>query len=223
MSVLLFTVFVFLLYFLSRKSLNELYFVLKKIFKKNSFVYLLIAIIFFPGTVLHEFSHAIMARLLFLKVFEIKLTPEWSGNSLELGKVTYMKSDFIRGIIVGVAPVVGGILLFFYLEYAEIFPNPNMYMNVLIVYLIFVISTTMFSSKQDLIDGVYLIPILAVIGGVMYLFNYNIFEIIPKLSETHLWTFLNVYFFSMNIMILIILAVHIFLIVFLKLFRRIIT
>lgn len=222
MPIIFFTTAIIAVYFLSRKTINELYLVLKKILRSNNLVYLCISIIFFPGTFLHELSHALMARLLFLKVTEIKLTPEWKGNGIVLGRVTYIKGDFIRSIIVGIAPVVGGIAIFLWLSLANIFPQDNMTINVLLIYILFVVSSTMFSSKQDLVDVGYIIPVTAVIGAVLYFLKVNIFQYMTVLTHTNSWSFINRQFSVMNTMMIIVLSIHLIIIITLKILKKII-
>lgn len=222
MPIIFFIAAVIALFYLSRKTINELYLFLKRIFKSNSLVYLLISIIFFPGTLLHELSHALMARMLFLQVTEIKLTPEWKGNAIRLGRVTYVKGDFIRSIIIGIAPVIGGIALFLWFAIVKIFPHDNTIINILLIYILFVISSTMFSSKQDLVDVGYLVPVGAVIGLILFLFKINIFQYLETFTQTNIWTFITVQVSAMNSMMIIVLGIHITLIIVLKLIQTII-
>lgn len=223
MLVIYFFGSILILYFLSRKTLNELYFLLKKILRKNSLVYLAISVLFFPGTVLHELSHAFMARLLLLKVTEIKLTPEWKNNSIQLGRVTYLKGDFMRSIIVGVAPVFGGIALLFGIAIINIFPHPNIGINILLIYIIFVISSTMFSSKQDLVDIGYLIPIVVIIGAILFFFKINVLNYLKPITKTESGIVLYGLLYKLNLMMSITIAIHVVMILSLKIIRSIIS
>lgn len=223
MSTLYFIGSILILFFLSRKTLNELYFLLKKILKKNSIIYLAISIIFFPGTLLHELSHAIMARLLLLKVTEIKLIPEWKNNSIQLGRVTYVKGDFIRSIIIGVAPIFGGIALLFAVAITHLFPNANIYFNILLIYIIFVISSTMFSSKQDLVDIGYMIPVVIAIGAILFFFKINVFSYLLPFAKTKSALVANEILETLNGMMSITIALHVVIILSLKGIRTLIS
>lgn len=214
---------IFFLYFFSKKTLNELYFFLKKILRKNSIVYMAIACIFFPGTLAHELSHALMARILLLKVTEITLIPEWKNNSIRLGRVTYIRGGIIRSIIVGVAPVIGGAILLLWMAIANIFPQTNVLLNALLLYIIFVVTSTMFSSKQDLIDVGYLIPFVVIGAAIIFIFKINIFQYITTLTKTGLGEFLNLQISKINIMMGVALATHIFMIVTLKILNKILS
>ncbi|OGK08535.1 hypothetical protein A2767_05560 [Candidatus Roizmanbacteria bacterium RIFCSPHIGHO2_01_FULL_35_10] len=162
------------LFFISRNTINQLFFFLRRFFKNDKTVFSIISFIFFPGTTIHELAHFFAAIILFLRVRDIKVFPEWKDNHLKLGHVLYEKKDFLRGVLVGLAPLFVGLLFFLALFGWKLFPNQNVFLNILIVYLIFVISSTMFSSKQDLIDLIYIPPVLILIGGIIYVFDIKI-------------------------------------------------
>ena len=62
-----------------------------------------------PGIVLHELSHALMAKLVGLKVGALSLGPRRSGrNTIELGSVTVSRGGAIRESLVGLAPFLAG-------------------------------------------------------------------------------------------------------------------
>jgi hypothetical protein len=143
-------------------------------------VLILITFIFLPGTIIHELAHYIMAVILFLHVREISVFPEFERNYIKLGKVVYEKADFVRGILVGIAPIFAGLFIFWLLSVWNVFPNPNMYLSIVLGYLIFVISSSMFSSKQDLVDVVYIIPVLIIMAAIIYIFNINIVALLDN-------------------------------------------
>lgn len=134
--------------------------------------------IYFPGILIHELSHLISAYALFLKVKSIHLLPvlttEDNGEkSIKFGSVTYYKADPIRGLLVGIAPFFLGSLVLILLFHYFPFPQEKMIYNVFFVYASFVISSTMFSSKQDLQDLMYVIPSIILIFLVFYFINFN--------------------------------------------------
>jgi hypothetical protein len=103
--------------------------------------------------------------MLFLPVVGLDIFPKFEGQSIKLGSVHYIKKDFLRGLIVGIAPFFGAILFFWAVSHLP--------MNIFSYYLIFVVSSTMFSSKKDLEDLLYLIPLILIIGVVFYIFNIS--------------------------------------------------
>jgi hypothetical protein len=65
-------------------------------------------LLLFPGILLHELSHVVMAKLVRLKVGKLSLGPKQRRNSIELGSVTVSRGDALRESLVGVAPFVAG-------------------------------------------------------------------------------------------------------------------
>ena len=161
-------------YIVSRLSIQKIFLLFRKTFRKERVAYPLVAFIFLPGTIIHELSHAIMAILLCLKVRDIHIFPQRNGNQIKLGSVLYEKKDALRGFIVGIAPLLFG-LLFLWLMYMLDLHHAVTYMHKMIIgYLIFVVSSTMFSSKQDLVDAVYLIPLTLFVAGSIYVFQIDL-------------------------------------------------
>jgi len=150
--VILFFIELIVLFFLSRQLTSELSLLFYKIFKSQKVAIFLMAIIFLPGTVIHEFSHAIMAKALFVYVGKMSLFPQLNGNSLKLGSVEVGKTDIIRNFLIGIAPfIVGTTLLLFALFY--FFTNHLFGFNLLTVLALvftFMMANTMYSSKKDM-------------------------------------------------------------------------
>ncbi len=155
------------LFFISRLTIKEL-FIFLRIYLPDRVAFTVITIFFLPGTILHEVAHFVMAVILLLRVREVSVLPEFEKDYIKLGKVVYEKKDFVRGILVGVAPTTAGLVMFWVFSVWNLFPTENMYLTVFLGYFIFVVSTTMFSSKQDLVDLIYIIPLGILIAGILY-------------------------------------------------------
>ncbi|MBP9690944.1 hypothetical protein KBD81_02585 [Candidatus Woesebacteria bacterium] len=168
------TIELLLLFFISRVSIKRLFQVLHTFFRRDTMVFSIISAIYIPGTIIHELSHFFMAIVLFLKVRDIHIFPTWDGSYIKLGSVTYEKKDVFRSILVGIAPIIVGILLFWWLYSIRIFESESMFFKISMLYVVFIISSTMFSSKQDLVDIVYIIPLGIIIGGIIYVFGIDI-------------------------------------------------
>jgi len=166
---------------------------------------------------MHELAHFLFAVILFLRVYEVKIIPEWEGNSIKLGHVLYGKKDIFRGIMVGIAPFFAGLGFFFFLSTTKIFPNSNLYLTILLGYLIFVVSTTMFSSKQDLIDIGYLIPIGLLIAVFCYIFNINLMAFFRGSGE--LFPLINNFLYTINYYAFFSILIHLGVIVIVKLVK----
>ncbi len=104
----------------------------------------------------------------------MKIIPKWEKNEIKLGEVIFIKKDFLRAILVGIAPVFFGIGILFLLFFYHIYPANNLGLNILYSYLIFSISANMFSSKQDLKDSALIIPLILLLLAVFYVFDIKI-------------------------------------------------
>ena len=161
---------------------------------------------YFPGTVLHELAHAVMAVSIGLKVRTISLIPSWKTGQLKLGYITYDKKDVFRGTLVGVAPVFVGIIFLFSMSYFGAFFQGSIGMNVVHAYTIFVISSTMFSSRQDMIDGIYVLPaFFIVISLIMYFIRGSIVSFLGSGFASQL---LEPIFIKINFYLFITILIH---------------
>lgn len=74
-------------------------------------------LLMFPGIVLHELSHFLMARLLGLKVGKFTLGPKKRRNAVELGSVTVSSGGSVRDSLVGLAPFLTGTVVLLLISY----------------------------------------------------------------------------------------------------------
>ena len=173
----------------------------------------MIAFFFLPGTILHEISHFFAATILFLRVRSVSILPEWKGNYLKLGSVIYERKDLLRSILVGLAPLFGGLAFFWFLAAFHLFPQNNLAMNILLGYLIFSVATNMFSSAKDLQDLIFILPLGLVAVGIIYIFNLKI----DLVFNSAFWQNIVKIFQQINIFLLISLGLEIILLGILKL------
>lgn len=76
----------------------------------------ILSILFFPGLFLHEFSHFVSAFLLGIRAYKMRVFPEKQPDgSISLGYVEMEMPDFLRGSIIGLAPLFAGSTLTWYL------------------------------------------------------------------------------------------------------------
>lgn len=177
---LLFLMQIIILYFISRITIQEVFYFFAIFTKNRKTIFLLTSLLFFPGTVLHEMSHFIVAMMMMLKVRDVKIIPEIEGDKIKLGRVLYEKKDVVRGVIVGVAPILAGILFFLFVSFISVNFKDNIFLTGLMIYVIFAVSTTMFSSKQDLIDIVFLIPFVIIIIFILYVFKIPVVDVLQN-------------------------------------------
>lgn len=210
-------ILVTIVYILSKHIIQNLFNVLHLFFESDTVIFTFISIIFLPGTVIHELAHYLTAIVLFLRVREFHILPQWEGNYIKLGRVVYEKKDVVRSILVGIAPIFFGLLLFWYMAYLNIFPQQSIILNIILAYFIFVISSSMFSSKQDLIDIVYIVPIGILLAGVCYVFNIDLGRVLQNKEFMQL---LNSIFTRVNLYLLLSVIINVILLLALKLIIR---
>ena len=174
----------------------------------------LYAFLFFPGVFIHEGSHFLMAKICGVPTGKFSLLPEMlPGNKLRFGYVETIKKDFFRNFLVGTAPLIFGCLclwgmgsfLFnqtgffsgklqlneFYSMFLQLFSG---LWNLLLGYLLFVISSMMFPSVTDRKTW---LPIGLILGLVLVVFIftgqsaflYSIYLFLEDLLNRLTWIF----------------------------------
>src|SRR5882672_2817687 len=183
--MLFFTLFfieLFILFLLSRRLTRILSQLFYHISKSQQVTITAIAILFFPGTLIHEFAHALSAGLLGVHVGTIEFMPKIDGDRVKLGSVQIAHTDPIRRFIIGAAPFFLGttllISLLFYFVQNQLFNN---YLFVIFVgYAIFEIGNTMFSSKKDMEGAIELFIAIILIIIIFYLLGVRLPAINPN-------------------------------------------
>lgn len=167
---------VFLLSRVVSHLLSQLFF---HITKKHATTIHLLSFLFLPGVIIHELSHAIMAGILFVPVGHMEFMPVVHGNHVKLGSVSIAKTDPVRRFLIGVAPVLMGILLlassFFYLlpEFSLIH-----WQVLLFLYILFEVGNTMFSSRKDMEGTIALVIFVLAVAVVMFSLGLRIPEVV---------------------------------------------
>ncbi len=130
----------------------------------------LFALLFFPGVVLHETSHYVVARILGVRTGGFSLIPQVMEDRLRLGYVETDKSDIVRDSLIGAAPLIAGGLVVAYISIEHLHMLtlwnflrganfPLFWKGVLLLpgypdfwlwfYLTFAVSSTMLPSESD--------------------------------------------------------------------------
>jgi hypothetical protein len=135
-------------------------------------------LIFLPGVIIHELAHALLAVLLFVRAAHMEFAPKQTSDGLRLGSVGIERVDPIRRSIIGFAPVLIGFLsilgiVYFSISNFSFFQKQNIFLMsgfvLIILYFIFAISNTMFSSKKDMegtIEVVLVALVLVIVGFI---------------------------------------------------------
>jgi hypothetical protein len=98
---------------LSRLLLRYGLYPMSAAFSLSGFNYLLLYLLVFPGTVVHELSHYLACLLLGVRVHEVRLfAPQANGV---LGWVAHERPDPLRRVLIALAPFLGGSLAMYLL------------------------------------------------------------------------------------------------------------
>lgn len=132
-----------------------------------------IALIFLPGTFIHELSHYLMAKFLFISTGRFTLLPKPEGNMIRMGSVEIARVGRIRQLLIGLAPVLSGLsILFFAFKFLlPNLPSFNYLFIGLFIYLVFTIANSMFSSRKDLEGAGLMLIIVFLIIAILYILN----------------------------------------------------
>jgi hypothetical protein len=148
----------------------------------------LIALLFFPGTVIHELSHFLMAALLFVPVGNMEFWPKIENDdNVKLGSVQIAESDIFRRFLIGAAPFLLGVLFLLGLLYLMISQNwlSNPWIVAAMIYVAFQIGNTMFSSKKDMEGALELFGVVLFFIVVFYFLGVRIPSFNPSLFFDH--------------------------------------
>jgi hypothetical protein len=213
-----------LLLILQRYLHKEIQGVFLLITKNPNMSQILFAILFFPGVLLHETSHFLMARLLGVKTGRISLIPrQIDAQRLQLGYVETVHADMIRDALIGAAPLITGGIVVAYIGFVR-FALPAVWTDLqwreylswqgiiaqiakipdfwLWVYLAFVVSSTMMPSKSDRKAWLPIVIVLALLVMISLLAGAG-----PWLT-LHLTPLLNMLFRSISFVFAVSVVLH---------------
>jgi hypothetical protein len=105
-----------------RGALNRyVYLYLVLLVRREKIATLLFAILFFPGVALHETSHWLTAKLLFVQTHRFSLLPQWvEEGRIRFGYVELSKADRLRSAIIGLAPLIVGVVAISYIAFQHL-------------------------------------------------------------------------------------------------------
>ena len=137
-------------------------------------------LLMFPGIVLHELSHFLVARLLGLKVGKFALGPKRRRNAIELGSVTVSSGGSVRDSFVGLAPFITGTAVL-----------------LLISYFVFDVGTlgeawtnAGWSGVRQAADGIWRVPDFWLWAYVIFVVSNSM---TPSPSDRQPWTVAGIY------------------------------
>lgn len=165
----------------SRKALSELMFL---IFESKNAGVITYALFYFPGTIIHEMSHFLVATFIGVRTGKITLFPNFEENDgrVHLGSVEVERTDFFRSSLIGAAPFIVGTIGLVYLssilgllQSSTIFEAiENLRTGIgssffwVKIYLVLAISNTLFTSKEDRRHWPVFIVFFAIIATILF-------------------------------------------------------
>jgi hypothetical protein len=160
----------FVLFLLSKKltRLLSVYFYHITRSKKATIFYL--ALLFFPGTFIHELSHYLMAIFMNVRVGDMEFFPEVQEHGVKLGSVSIAKTDPFRRLLIGMAPFLFGTgIILALLYFGSLYDLFSAYWFILLTgYAVFEIGNTMFSSRKDMEGALELLIVLFLLTIILY-------------------------------------------------------
>jgi len=178
------------LWILSQRLTKSIYTTFLLLFRHRSVAVSAITLILFPGTVIHELSHLFTAEILGVKTGKLELAPESiEEEDVQVGSVELRESDPFRRSAIGLAPFVIGLIGLIglssilpglwndtVLSYNNgvLFSSVSLYLCILVSYLLFSISNTMFASPEDMKGVVPLAIVLGILGASGYMAGFRI-------------------------------------------------
>jgi hypothetical protein len=157
----------------------------------------LLSILFLPGVIIHELAHMLVASILFVPVGEIEFFPKLTENGVKLGSVSIAKTDPVRRALIGFAPVFIGVLIFlgmlFYFDTmrnrVELF---GWGVHAMVLYTVFEIGNTMFSSSKDMEGTLELFGALCFVAIILYIAGVRIdISVIEKIFTAGIVEFIK--------------------------------
>ena len=174
----LFLILLLTLFLLSRTLHKELGRVLYRATRSKKWTVYILSFLFFPGTFIHELAHYLMSVILFVPTGKMTLIPKVDGDHVTLGSVEIGKTDPLRRLLIGAAPfLIGTTLLLLTLLLAERFTLWQTFgYLVLVVYILFEIGNTMFSSRKDMEGAITVLLVFLAVGVTLYLLGFQLYD-----------------------------------------------
>ena len=172
--------------------------------------------LFLPGTLIHELAHLIMSMILQVPVGSMELFPKEIESGIKLGSVQIGKTDPFRRMLIGMAPLLFGVLIIFGIFFYSIQSGllNNKLSVLLISYIVFEIGNTMFSSKKDMEGFIELLITIIILTVIFYLIGIRLPAFNPQLFFSNI--LIQEIFKKVNLYLILPLGVDILLILILK-------
>lgn len=204
LSLLPFVLCVIVLYWLQHWISQHMQGIGLLVFDSSNAGMALLWFVLFPGIILHEASHWIMARLLGLKTGRFRVWPQTKGKDIVLGSVEVQRGGALRDSLVGLAPFLAGTLVLLFIgtfvfdaraigqaweenawgRFFDLLLSTFQVANAFVwLYLIVAISNAMMPSPSDRESWRLVLIYLAVVVGILMVLG-----VFPDLPDAFLQT-----------------------------------
>lgn len=176
--LLIFIIQIFILNILSSTFHNYLFLLTGLGFGGGKVSQKLFSFFLFFGTLVHELSHILMAAILFVRVKALNLKSEIvEDKHIRLGTAEVELVDPFRNALVGIAPLLVGIVLIYFLAIGVDLQNLTWW-EIFKLFIISQISNSMFLSKSDTVYFKYVLILFLILGVIVWFVNglYNFFN-----------------------------------------------
>ncbi|KKS97905.1 MAG: hypothetical protein UV73_C0004G0047 [Candidatus Gottesmanbacteria bacterium GW2011_GWA2_43_14] len=166
-QLLFFTVLFFLIFFISKSNLSQFHRLIIKIIGHKHISVWILALIFLPGTVIHELSHFVAATILHVPTGKMSIFPTIEKNGeARAGHIMVARTDPFRLSLIGLAPMMIGLTvvyltgLFLIGDWPGMLAGGNRVKFISGLFLLFQTTSGMFSSKSDLKSFLLVLPVI---------------------------------------------------------------
>lgn len=168
-----------LLSLLSRKLTQGLYVLFFRISGSKTIAMTTLIILLFPGTVVHELAHLFVAEVLRVPTGKLTLVPEsLDGEDIKAGGVAIAKTDPLRRTLIGLAPVYVGVIVLavisYFIRHSLAASQESVLQNAFLFYLLFSISNSMFSSKEDMKGVIPFTITVCIFAAAAYIAGFRV-------------------------------------------------
>lgn len=165
-------------------------YILLCLFRSKNLTVWVYILLFLPGTLIHEVSHILVATLLGLKTFGLSVIPRVEEDRVVAGEAYIQASDPVRQSLVGMAPFIVGQLLLISLSWYLRNTSLNWWQIGIILYLVFQITNTQFSSKKDLEGTGIVVAVLLSVAVLFQLAGLELWESFVRfvIENANWWT-----------------------------------
>lgn len=197
------------IFFVCKRITSTIFLTIKSIINNSNIAIWILALFFLPGTIIHEMMHFLMATILRVSTGPLSIFPVIEKNDenhghikAKAGHIMVARTDPFRLTLIGLAPMIGGLAIIYYSgtlllsDLENIFVRGITLSEILGIYLLFITSASMFSSRSDLKSLLISLPVTILIFSALYLSGVKIIfaeKLIEKITE--ILTALNRYLF----------------------------